>query len=70
MSRNDQGWGRLAAVACLVGWHHYGENHGVGAGILRRVCEVCGAVTIDLRGADELSDSPARTRQAASSPDR
>lgn len=60
----------MAAVACLVGRHNYGEDHGVGAGILRRVCEVCGAVTIDLRGADERSDPPARARQTISSPDR
>jgi hypothetical protein len=58
----------LATLACLIGWHHYGEDHGVGAGILRRVCRVCRAVTIDLRGADELSDSLVQTRHAITSP--
>lgn len=58
----------MAVVACLVGRHHYGDDHDVGAGILRRACEACGGVTIDLRGADELSDPSGRAGQAISSP--
>lgn len=58
----------MATLACLIGRHHYGEDHGVGSEILRRVCRGCGAVTIDLRGAGELSDPLVQTRQGRISP--
>ena len=32
--------------------HTYGPGQDVGAGILRLVCQVCGAVSIDIREAD------------------
>jgi Zn finger protein HypA/HybF involved in hydrogenase expression len=40
---------------CRKGRHIHGESQNIGAGILRRVCEVCGDVSIDLTKADELS---------------
>ncbi len=40
---------------CRNGRHTYGESQGIGAGLLRRVCELCSAVTIDLTNADELT---------------
>ena len=40
---------------CRKGRHTYGESQGIGAGLLRRVCELCSAVTIDLTNADELT---------------
>lgn len=42
-------------AACRKGRHYYGEPQKIGAGILRRVCEACGEVTIDLTNADELT---------------
>jgi len=39
---------------CRKGRHTYGESQHVGAGIVRQVCDVCSAVTIDLTSADEL----------------
>lgn len=33
----------------------YGEAQHIGAGIVRQVCEECGAVTIDLTGAYEAA---------------
>ncbi len=42
--------------SCRKGRHRYGESQHIGAGMLRQICEVCNAVTIDLTGADELSD--------------
>ena len=39
---------------CRKDNHNYGEEQNIGAGILRRVCATCGAVSIDLTSADEL----------------
>ena len=47
--------------ACKKGRHIYGESQNIGAGILRRVCEACGEVTIDLTGAEELTEPVIRT---------
>lgn len=41
--------------ACRRGRHDYGQHQNIGAGIVRRVCDVCGAVTIDLTHSDELT---------------
>jgi hypothetical protein len=41
---------------CKKGDHLFGATQSVGAGIARRVCEVCGAVTIDLTTAYEMSE--------------
>lgn len=41
--------------ACRKGRHHYGEAQHIGAGIVRKVCKVCSAVTIDLTGAYETT---------------
>lgn len=38
---------------CRKGRHHYGEPQHIGAGIIRKVCDVCSSVTIDLTGAYE-----------------
>lgn len=42
-------------AACRKGRHDYGESQSIGAGIQRRVCSICGEVTIDLTGAEPLS---------------
>jgi hypothetical protein len=42
-------------AACRRGHHHYGESQNVGAGILRRVCDTCGEVTIDLTDVDGVT---------------
>ncbi len=39
--------------SCRKGRHRYGEPQHIGAGIIRKVCEVCSSVTIDLTGAYE-----------------
>ncbi len=41
--------------ACRKGRHDFGDPQNVGAGIIRRVCGTCAAVSIDLTQADELS---------------
>lgn len=40
--------------ACRKGRHDFGAFQNVGAGIMRRLCETCGTVSIDLSQADEL----------------
>lgn len=40
---------------CRKGSHEYGQPQNIGAGIVRRVCSLCSAVTIDLTNADELT---------------
>ena len=42
---------------CKKGRHFYGEAQSVGGGIRRQVCTECGAVSIDLTGADESNAS-------------
>lgn len=44
---------RKARQACRDGIHRYGSGSDVGGGILRRLCGVCGAVSIDLTPSDE-----------------
>ena len=39
---------------CKKGRHRYGEGQGIGGGILRQVCVICGAVSIDLTGAESM----------------
>ena len=46
---------KKSRAACRKGRHHYGESQRIGAGILRRVCDSCGEVTIDLTGVDEVT---------------
>lgn len=45
-------------ASCRRGVHVYGEAQHIGAGIMRRVCTRCSAVTIDLTDA-EWSSVPA-----------
>ena len=40
---------------CRRGSHEYDKPQSVGAGIIRRVCSLCSAVTIDLTNVDELT---------------
>lgn len=40
---------------CRKGRHDFGENQSIGAGIVRRVCDACGSVTIDLTPGEELA---------------
>ena len=47
---------------CRKGLHEYGEPQNIGAGILRRVCDACAAVTIDLTQAGELTAPLVSTR--------
>ncbi len=45
---------RKARQACREGVHRFGAGSDVGGGILRRICGVCGAVSIDLTASDEV----------------
>lgn len=49
---------------CRKGRHVYGVSQHIGAGILRRVCQSCARVTIDLTKADELKE-PATPGQSS-----
>lgn len=40
---------------CRKGTHDYAEGQHVGAGIMRRVCQTCAYVTIDLTGSQLTS---------------
>ena len=40
---------------CRKGSHDYAEGQHIGAGIVRRVCQTCAYVTIDLSGAEAIS---------------
>jgi len=44
--------------SCKKGRHRYGESQNVGGGIARQVCLACGAVTIDLTAATDLTPIP------------
>ena len=46
---------KTSRAACKRGRHHYGIPQNIGAGILRRVCDTCGEVTIDLTGVEEVT---------------
>lgn len=54
-------------AACRKGRHLYGESQNIGAGILRRVCDICGEVTIDLTKADGLTAPILRPTKTISS---
>lgn len=41
---------------CRKGGHDYAEGQHIGAGIMRRVCQTCAYVTIDLTGSELTSD--------------
>jgi hypothetical protein len=41
---------------CRKGMHDYGAMQDIGAGIARRVCATCNAVTIDLTGSYEPAE--------------
>jgi hypothetical protein len=41
---------------CRKGRHDYADGQHVGAGIMRRVCQTCAYVTIDLTGSELTSD--------------
>ncbi len=46
---------RRRRANCRKGRHDFGENQHVGGGIIRRVCDVCGSVTIDLTQGEGLT---------------
>ncbi len=50
---------------CRRGSHDYGEGQHIGAGIMRRVCEICADVTIDLTGSKLTSDGMTESQVAA-----
>lgn len=52
--RPDQGRGKHRKTECRKGRHEFGETQNIGAGIARRVCLTCSAVTIDLTSVYEL----------------
>lgn len=41
---------------CRKGSHEYGDGQHIGAGIMRRMCQTCAYVTIDLTGSELTSD--------------
>lgn len=41
---------RVARHNCHAGQHRYGSPKEIGAGIIRRICDACSAVSIDLTG--------------------
>ena len=47
-------WSRKSRIpqACRSGAHRYGAGSVVAAGILRRICQECSAVSIDLTAED------------------
>ncbi|MEA1901918.1 MAG: hypothetical protein U9N56_00160 [Actinomycetota bacterium] len=49
---------------CRKGRHTYGESQNVGAGLLRRVCDLCSTVTIDLTQADEVTSPVLKSRSS------
>lgn len=51
--REEERRGRHRLSYCRKGDHNYGETQNIGAGITRRVCLTCSAVSIDLSQADE-----------------
>lgn len=53
--RQDEKSDRHKRADCRKGRHHYGSIQNIGAGIGRRVCETCSAVTIDLTSSYELA---------------
>ena len=53
--RSEELEGEHRRSACRKDRHSYGERRDIGAGIARQVCRSCGAVTIDLTGAHELT---------------
>lgn len=46
---------KTSRAACRRGRHYYGASQNIGGGIVRRVCETCGEVTIDLTGVDAVT---------------
>ena len=53
--RHDEKSDRHKRAECRKGRHHFGSIQNIGAGISRRVCETCSAVTIDLTNSYELA---------------
>jgi hypothetical protein len=44
---------------CKKGHHRYGEGQSIGGGILRQICVICGAVSIDLTGVEPVGEAEA-----------
>lgn len=44
---------RKAAADCREGIHRYGASMSIGGGMSRQICGVCGAVSIDVRFAED-----------------
>jgi hypothetical protein len=51
---------------CRKGSHAYAEGQHIGAGIMRRVCETCSYVTIDLTGSELKADGTIERSQLIS----
>ena len=44
---------RKALASCKEGTHRFGSGSHIGGGILRRICDACGAISIDLTAAED-----------------
>jgi hypothetical protein len=51
---------------CRKGTHDYAEGQHIGAGIMRRVCQTCSYVTIDLTGSELRADGTIERSQLTS----
>ena len=58
---------RRVRSACRRGRHFYGEGQHVGGGIVRRVCDECGEVSIDLTQVEEVTRPLGRMRRRSMS---
>lgn len=53
---------RRTKVDCSTGRHRYGTAQPIGGGIVRRVCDACHSISIDLGEVDEEATLAIRTR--------
>lgn len=63
--RPDMNSSKHRVADCRRGSHEYGEGQHIGAGIMRRVCQTCAYVTIDLTGTELTSDGMTESQVAA-----
>ena len=57
-------------ASCRRGRHDFSEQQNIGAGIARRVCAACSAVSIDLTQADHPESPTVQPRSIISAPTR
>ena len=62
--RTKRGRSRQMRDGCKRGSHTFGPEQQIGGGIVRLICDVCGAVSIDLREAtDPVTEVPSMDRR-------